>query len=173
MPDATRIALASVLIVLAGPLTALAFGRSRPRRALALVIALAAQAIPFVLPPEWRFLRALYTLAAFVSILRVIDLWRDPTSYPLPQRLWLLTALFDTRRVRHADPLLDWRRFAKVAGYVSLMAAGLDRAADLLEAGSGIVLGAGGRGRRKRRQRGESEGCGLAAQERPGPGWLR
>lgn len=125
MPDASRIALASVLIVLAGPLTALAFGPSRSRRVLSFVIALSAQAIPFVLPPEWRFLRAIYTMAAFVSIIRVIDLLRDPKSYPLPERLWLLTALFDTRRVRRTDPSLDWQRFAKVGAYMLMMGVGV------------------------------------------------
>jgi hypothetical protein len=125
MTDFARIALASVLIALCGPLTAVAYGHSVPRRTAALVIAGAGQAIPFVLPESWHFLRALYTLAAFVSLLRVIDLWRDPKSYPLPERLWLLTALFDTRRIRRAEPSLDWQRFAKVAGYAAAMGVGL------------------------------------------------
>lgn len=125
MTDTARIVLASVLIVLCGPLTAVAYGRSQPRRAAALAIAGAGQAIPFVLPENWPFLRSLYTLAAFVSLLRLVDLWRDPKSYPLPERLWLLTALFDSRRIRRAEPSLEWQRFAKVAGYVAIMGVGL------------------------------------------------
>jgi hypothetical protein len=123
MPDGPRITLATVLIVLCGPLTALAFGHSARRRALALGIALGGQAIPFLLPPEWRFLRAAYTMAAFVSLLRVIDLWRDPKTHPVHERVWLLTALFDTRRVKRTQPLFEWQRFAKIAPFVALMGA--------------------------------------------------
>jgi hypothetical protein len=140
MTDAARITLATLLLCLSGPLVATLFGKAPLRRALAASIAIAAQGIPFLLPEERSFLRALYTLGAFVSFIRLVDLWRDPRSWPLPQRLWLLTALFDSREVRHTEPEVSLKRFASALGYALLMGLGAWLAFGVDATGPKVVL---------------------------------
>ncbi len=140
MSDGQRIVLATLLLALTGPVVGTVFGRSKLRTYGSLAVALVAQSIPFLLAPEHRFLRSAYSLGAFVSLLRWVDVWRDARTWTWPQRLWLFTALFDTRKVRSITPEISLSRFGAAVFYALLMGSGLWLAYALPAKGVGLVV---------------------------------
>ena len=130
VPDLLRGALASSWAIaaleaaVAVSAALLAAGGGRPRRALALALAAAALGVGLLAPADAPVLRAALALTGLLCFGRVIDLLRDGRPWTAAHRLWLVTAIVDTRRATRAPAALDPRLAGAALGYTALAAAG-------------------------------------------------
>ncbi len=111
-----------VLLVLAALVTA----GSPLRRALGLVLALPAFALPFL--AESTLARTILAAASFWGFARLIDLAREPRPLTPLHRAVHVLAVVDSRRVTFSHPRLDLRSFGRAAlagaaGYLALWTA--------------------------------------------------
>jgi len=91
------LALAVGLCLLADGLGPGLAGPRRGRAVAALAVAGIALVLPWTLPADAVFLRAVVTLLALVSLFRVVDLARDPRPHGLGTRLAMVYGLVDAR----------------------------------------------------------------------------
>ncbi len=110
------------LAIAAYPALAISSGiTSRWSRALSLVLALASLALPFLVPREHTGIRVLLAFGTGLILLRAIDLARDPRTWPLVDRVWLMFAMFERPRTREdpsRNPLARFRWVRRVRGTV-------------------------------------------------------
>ncbi|MFO0684678.1 MAG: MBOAT family protein [Sandaracinus sp.] len=101
-----------------------AFGKTRARLALTIVLALAALALPWALPP-WPFVRAPFALASMFPTLRTIELAMDRRSFGVLQRALTYVAPLDTLAARRVAPRLERAGVARMLLYGTVLALGL------------------------------------------------
>lgn len=90
-----------------GTASALAAGRTGPRRVLSLALALGTIGAPFLIPAQHTLLRALLALGVVLVIVRAVDLARDPRPVSVPTRVGLMFAVLDLRAIRRAPVRLE------------------------------------------------------------------
>ncbi len=90
-------------------LSAVLFGRSGVRLALACGAGLGVYLVPWLAPADDRFPRAVLALASMLPTLRIVDLVRDPREWSTPHRVWQFLMAFDAREATRVAPRLDLR----------------------------------------------------------------
>ncbi len=103
-------------------------GRGALRTAVALILAVAAWSVPFLVPASLPVYRFLLALTAMLAVFRAIDRAREARPLPLLHRLWAVTSPFETRAVVKTQRRLDGRLLAAAIGYGLLSAAGFELA---------------------------------------------
>ncbi len=122
--DLIRIGAAFGLHTAMSVVIALVAGSTRPRAALGIALGTLNLAVPFIVPEEHTLVRFVLLLGTVVAFMRPIDLARDRRVWPLRTRLWLLTAIFDVRRVTPTAARVRIGEIAAALGYLALAAGG-------------------------------------------------